>query len=118
MGGVSACADNAAMESFFSLLQKETLNKRRQTRQELRLEIVTWVERSCHRRRRQRDSDASPRSSSRQSIHRALTRPKIPNKTSQLDRQQSHGLCRPALGRARRADRCAERGECYRAARV
>lgn len=55
MGRVGACADNAAMESFFSLLQKNVLNKKRwQTRQELRLEIVTWIERTYHRRRRQR----------------------------------------------------------------
>ncbi|MCE0510385.1 IS3 family transposase [Microbacterium sp. KKR3/1] len=55
MGRVGACADNAAMESFFSLLQKNVLNKRRwHSRQELRLEIVTWIERTYHRRRRQR----------------------------------------------------------------
>ena len=55
MGRVGACADNAAMESFFSLLQKNVLNKKRwQSRQQLRLEIVTWVERTYHRRRRQR----------------------------------------------------------------
>jgi len=55
MGRVGACADNAAMESFFSLLQKNVLNKKRwQSRQELRLEIVTWIERTYHRRRRQR----------------------------------------------------------------
>jgi transposase InsO family protein len=47
MGRVGACADNAAMESFFSLLQKNVLNKKRwQSRQELRLEIVTWIERT------------------------------------------------------------------------
>jgi len=55
MGRVGACADNAAMESFFSLLQKNVLNKKRwQSRQELRLEIVTWIERTYHRQRRQR----------------------------------------------------------------
>lgn len=55
MGRVGACADNAAMESFFSLLQKNILNKQRwRTRQELRLAIVTWIERTYHRRRRQR----------------------------------------------------------------
>lgn len=55
MGRVGACADNAAMESFFSLLQKNVLNKERwHSRQELRLEIVTWIERTYHRRRRQR----------------------------------------------------------------
>lgn len=43
------------MESFFSLLQKNVLNSKRwQTRDELRLAIVTWVERTYNRRRRQR----------------------------------------------------------------
>lgn len=55
MGRVGACADNAAMESFFALLQKNVLNKKRwHSRQELRLEIVTWIERTYHHRRRQR----------------------------------------------------------------
>ena len=55
MGRVGAAGDNAAMESFFALLQKNVLNKRRwQTREELRLEIVIWIERTYHRRRRQR----------------------------------------------------------------
>ena len=42
-------------QSFFALLQKNVLNSRRWgTRQELRLAIVTWIERTYHRRRRQR----------------------------------------------------------------
>ena len=54
MGRVGAAGDNAAMESFFALLQKNVLNSRRWgTRQELRLAIVTWIERTYHRRRRQ-----------------------------------------------------------------
>jgi len=54
MGRVGACADNAAMESFFSLLQKNVLNRQRwDTREQLRLAIVTWIERTYHRRRRQ-----------------------------------------------------------------
>jgi transposase InsO family protein len=54
MGRVGACADNAAMESFFSLLQKNVLNRRRwQTREQLRLAIVVWIEKTYHRRRRQ-----------------------------------------------------------------
>ena len=41
MGRVGTCADNAAMESFFSLLQKNVLNRQRwQTRHDLRLAIV------------------------------------------------------------------------------
>ena len=54
MGRVGACADNAAMESFFSLLQKNVLNRQRwTTREQLRLAIITWIERTYHRRRRQ-----------------------------------------------------------------
>jgi len=54
MGRIGACADNAAMESFFSLLQKNVLNRRRwATRHELRLAVVTWIEQTYHRRRRQ-----------------------------------------------------------------
>ena len=42
------------MESFFSLLQKNVLNRRTwATREELRIAIVTWIERTYHRRRRQ-----------------------------------------------------------------
>jgi putative transposase len=54
MGRVGAAGDNAAMESFFSLLQKNVLNRRRwDTREQLRIAIVTWIERTYHRRRRQ-----------------------------------------------------------------
>jgi putative transposase len=42
------------MESFFSRLQKNVLNRRRwQTREQLRLAIVVWIERTYHRRPRQ-----------------------------------------------------------------
>jgi putative transposase len=44
MGRVGACADNAAMESFFALLQNNVLN---------RLATVVWIETAYHRRRRQ-----------------------------------------------------------------
>lgn len=54
MGRVGAAGDNAAMESFFSLLQKNVLDRRSwATREELRIAIVTWIERTYHRRRRQ-----------------------------------------------------------------
>ena len=54
MGRVGAAGDNAAMESFFSLLQNNVLNRRSwTTREELRVAIVTWIERTYHRRRRQ-----------------------------------------------------------------
>jgi transposase InsO family protein len=55
MGRVGACGDNAAMESFFALLQKNVLDRQRwASRHELRLAIVSWIESSYHRRRRQR----------------------------------------------------------------
>lgn len=55
MGRVGAAGDNAAMESFFALLQKNVLDQRSWvTRQQLRLAIVTWIEATYHRRRRQR----------------------------------------------------------------
>ena len=54
MGRVAAAGDNAAMESFFALLQKNVLNRRHwATREQLRIAIVTWIERTYHRRRRQ-----------------------------------------------------------------
>ena len=54
MGRVASCGDNAAMESFFPLLQKNVLNRRSwATRDQLRIAIVTWIERTYHRRRRQ-----------------------------------------------------------------
>ena len=55
MGRVGACGDNAAMESFFALLQKNVLDRQRwSTREQLRLAIITWIEGTYHRRRRQR----------------------------------------------------------------
>jgi putative transposase len=55
MGRVGACGDNAAMESFFALLQKNVLDRQRwASRDQLRLAIITWIERTYHRRRRQR----------------------------------------------------------------
>jgi transposase InsO family protein len=55
MGQVGSAGDNAAMESFFALLQKNVLDRQRRwtTRDDLRIEIVTWIERTYHRRRRQ-----------------------------------------------------------------
>ena len=54
MGKVGAAGDNAAMESFFALLQNNVLNRHTwQTRQQLRIAIVTWIEKTHHRRRRQ-----------------------------------------------------------------
>ena len=55
MGRVGAAGDNASAESFFALLQKNVLNRQIwETREQLRVAIVTWIERTYHRRRRQR----------------------------------------------------------------
>ena len=41
-------------QSFFALLQKDVLDRRSwTTREQLRIAIVTWIERTYHRRRRQ-----------------------------------------------------------------
>ena len=54
MGRVASCGDNAAMDSFFALLQKNVLDRRVwDSREQLRVAIVTWIERTYHRRRRQ-----------------------------------------------------------------
>jgi putative transposase len=54
MGRVASAGDNAAMESFWSPLQKNVLNQRSwPTRQDLRLAIVIWIERMYHRQRPQ-----------------------------------------------------------------
>lgn len=55
MGRVGAAGDYAAMESFFSLLQKNVPDRQScATRQTPRLAIVAWIERKYHRKRRQR----------------------------------------------------------------
>lgn len=54
MDRVGAAGDNAAMESFFALPQKNVLDRQAwRTREELRIAIVTWTERTYHERRRQ-----------------------------------------------------------------
>ena len=55
MGRVAAAGDNAAMESFNSLLQKNVLDRQQwKTRDDLRYAIIYWVEHTYNRRRRQR----------------------------------------------------------------
>ena len=54
MGRVGAAGDNAAMESFFALLQNNVLNRQSwATREQLRSAIVVWIEKKYHRKRRQ-----------------------------------------------------------------
>ena len=48
-------------QSFFALLQKNVLNSRRwTTRTELRLAIITWIERTYHRRRQRALGKTTP----------------------------------------------------------
>ena len=55
MGRVASAGDNAAMESWHALLQKNVLDRRRwRTRDELHEAIVFWTEHTYNRRRRQR----------------------------------------------------------------
>ena len=55
MGRVAAAGDNAAMESFYALLQTNVLDRRRwMTRDQLAFEITYWIEHTYNRRRRQR----------------------------------------------------------------
>ena len=55
MGRVGSAGDNAAMASFFALLQKNVLDRKRWTaRDELHSAIIGWIEHTYNRRRRQR----------------------------------------------------------------
>ena len=55
MGRVASAGDNAAMESFFALLQRNVLDRRRwRSRSELAYAISFWIEHTYNRRRRQR----------------------------------------------------------------
>jgi putative transposase len=55
MGRVASAADNAAMESFWALLQKNVLDRHQwRSQDELEYAIVYWIEHTYNRRRRQR----------------------------------------------------------------
>jgi transposase InsO family protein len=55
MGRVASAGDNAAMESFWALLQRNVLNTGPwRTRAELHYAITYWIEHTYNRRRRQR----------------------------------------------------------------
>ena len=57
MGRVASAADNAAMESLHSLLQKNVLDQQQVWRnlEDLHWDIITWIEHTYNnRRRRQR----------------------------------------------------------------
>jgi putative transposase len=66
MGRVEARGDNAAMESFFALLQKNVLDRQRwATREELRLAIITCSTPPYHQRPRPRAAGAMAASADR-----------------------------------------------------
>jgi putative transposase len=51
MGKARSAGGNAAMESFVALLNKNVLNRRSWAScDDLRIEIITWIERTYHRR--------------------------------------------------------------------
>lgn len=76
MGRVAAAGDNARMESFHSLLQNNVLDtKKWETREELRLAIITWIERTYHRRRRKRGLGKMTPVEYEALFHRALDTP-------------------------------------------
>lgn len=55
MGRVASAGDNAAMESFFALLQNNVLDRQAwKTREDLTVAVISWIETTYHRRRRQR----------------------------------------------------------------
>ena len=55
MGRVASAGDNAAMESFWALLQRNVLNQQQwRTRDDLHYAIMFWIEHTYNRRRRQR----------------------------------------------------------------
>ena len=90
MGRVASAGDNAAMESFFSLLQKNVLDRRSSwaTREELSVAIVTWIERTYNRRRRQRGlGRLTP-----VEFELLLVRPTSPSSLTE------HNLCQPKPG--------------------
>lgn len=61
MGRVASCGDNAAMGSFFSLLQNNVLDRHSSvTRQQLRIAIVVWIERTYRRRKQPRLERLTP----------------------------------------------------------
>lgn len=53
MSGVGNCYDNAVVESFFGLLKRERVNRRRsETRAEARTDVFDYIERFYNRQRR------------------------------------------------------------------
>lgn len=61
MSGVGNCYDNAVAESFFGLLKRERVNRRRyETRAEARTDVFDYIERFYNRQRRHSYSEGLP----------------------------------------------------------
>ena len=76
MGQVSSAGDNAAMESFFCSSRTRPQSQRWGPGDELRIAIVTWIQRTYHPRRRQAAlGRLTPSSSKQSSPRRPLRRP-------------------------------------------
>ena len=96
MGRVASAADNAAIESFHSLLQKNVLDTRRwETKEELRLAIVTWIERKYHRQRRKRPREMTPVEFEALTWHRKPHETK--DRNCELNRQQPQAITQACL---------------------
>lgn len=90
MGQVGAAGDNAAMESFFALLQKNVLDlKKWDSYQILRLAVVEWVEKSYHRKRRQRRLGCLTPVEF-ETVYKAGNKKQAQNRTKNLTKQKVH----------------------------
>jgi putative transposase len=93
MGRVGACGGNAAMESFFALLQKNVLGRQRwETPEQLRLAIITWIEKTFYRRRRQRRLGRLTRSNTR---HSPTPQPRPDTPTRRVNRSRGSPASSP-----------------------
>ena len=61
MSDVGSCYDNAVAESFFGLLKRERVNRRRyRTRADARSDVFDYIERFYNRRRRHSHTNGLP----------------------------------------------------------
>ncbi len=61
MSNVGSCYDNAVAESFFGLLKRERVNRRRyRTRADARSDVFDYIERFYNRRRRNSHTNGLP----------------------------------------------------------
>ncbi len=98
MGRVGAAGDNAAMESFFNMLQKNVLDRRWwSSRQELRLAIVGYLEGRYNRKSRRRGFGENDREPVRGYNVRVCRSGRINLRVNQtLSRPRSRAIPQPA----------------------